>query len=1011
MKTAAFQPKRRKRSRTILSIIMLPMLAILLVQSALNMVVFWRGNVFAHIEEVSFSILRQQVHGQAQALQSDMLYRWSDFSGSERDILALVESTLDRYGATAADIATDAVLNGQILEAVAPELSEVMRRNSVTGAFFILDGPAVSQQNDLARAALFLRSTDVGTQTIDSLQLVWGMPRIAQMLHIALAGNWSSAFEPKSEIAPGGRLFYVPLAAARQSTSRRSSDFAYWSYELRVGESGQTGVTCSIPLFDSDGRAFGVMGVEMSAAILARRYDFRDLAVEGNGAYCLGVSTDQGASYHRVIETGPLLAQAFAPADDLEVREAVSQSVYRLYSPDRALRDPLYGCILPLEIYPSNSPYEGQQQWALFGIARRSGLMDYNTRLRKLIMISMAVSLFMAMFGLLLVARRITRPITALVNNLRTGNSDGPIVLPKLDIVEVDELTIAIENLSRSVSQSSTRIASIFGMAQIAVGVFEYDRDNPQVFCSGNLFGILGWDDIKVENYLLMERSAFAHRLLQIDSTLLLPGEKTLRIEGGEGVPRWLRFHISEQEDKLLGAVMDVTAEVQSKRRIEFERDFDSLTSLYNRRAFMLRFEALLNEQLPGVSALLMWDLDNLKNFNDNYGHESGDLYIRALSECFSGFPAERSLLGRRSGDEFFTYLYGFESQQALRAAIDVVWQQVRQKVVMLPDGNSSRVHVSTGLVWGEAGKTAEELCRHADFAMYFAKHNHKGNIQEFSLPIYRENAYIINGYETITRLIEQSSVFFKFQPIVESKTGKVFGYEALMRSNLEGVQSPKDILRMAQAHSKLYPIERLSFFGAMERFVQLEQEGLLEGDERIFLNSIGNQILNDEDMALFEQQFAPYLHRVVAELTEGAPGNETLLRAKCDMAARWGGMIAIDDYGTGYNSEAALVFLSPQLVKIDMTIIRNIDRDENRRNVLESIISYTRKRNIAVLAEGIETAGELRVVLQHGVQYLQGYFIGRPYEIPAPVAPEALRRLREFFAQRERHHKKGDIT
>ncbi len=126
-------------------------------------------------------------------------------------------------------------------------------------------------------------------------------------------------------------------------------------------------------------------------------------------------------------------------------------------------------------------------------------------------------------------------------------------------------------------------------------------------------------------------------------------------------------------------------------------------------------------------------------------------------------------------------------------------------------------------------------------------------------------------------------------------------------------------------------------------------------------------------------------------ELTEEERPDSDAMQHKLRLAGRWNAGLALDDFGMGYNSEAILVDTPLQYVKLDMSIIRHIDIDQSRLKLLQNLISYSRERGIAVIAEGVETREEMRVLIENGVDYLQGFYLGRPsYDVY--TLPETLR-------------------
>ena len=242
----------------------------------------------------------------------------------------------------------------------------------------------------------------------------------------------------------------------------------------------------------------------------------------------------------------------------------------------------------------------------------------------------------------------------------------------------------------------------------------------------------------------------------------------------------------------------------------------------------------------------------------------------------------------------------------------------------------------------------------------------------------------------------------FALQPILEVRTGSVYGYELLMRSLVPEFNSPQDILRLAHAQSKLSKIERMTYFKALETFSRLDREGQFKGHERAFINSIASQCMSEEEEAAFAAQYGSYLPRMVMEVTENEPYEHTFTAHKIEATKRTGGLVALDDFGTGYNSERLLIDLAPDIVKVDISIIHGIDQDADRQSLLNHLISYAHDRGILVLAEGVETLREMEYVVTQGVDLLQGYFIARPTFDIEPIAPQILAVVREAYEKRK---------
>ncbi len=279
-------------------------------------------------------------------------------------------------------------------------------------------------------------------------------------------------------------------------------------------------------------------------------------------------------------------------------------------------------------------------------------------------------------------------------------------------------------------------------------------------------------------------------------------------------------MNIFEDELKVLGVVVDVTKEFIEKRKIEYERDFDILTNLLNRRAFHSQIqEKFKNKDELKIAAFIMWDLDNLKYINDTYGHDAGDEYIRCLADILKKFISWNGIVSRLSGDEFYVFIYGYESKDSIRDIINSVKKQMNNTLLKLHDGTEFKIRASAGISWYPDDSTNyDELMRYADFAMYQIKNTIKGEVSEFDINIYNKDSFLLSNREELNKLIDGQLVEYAFQPIVDCK-GKVFAYEALMRPKIKTFSSPIDVIRLARSQSKLYQIERITWFKALKSF------------------------------------------------------------------------------------------------------------------------------------------------------------------------------------------------
>lgn len=217
----------------------------------------------------------------------------------------------------------------------------------------------------------------------------------------------------------------------------------------------------------------------------------------------------------------------------------------------------------------------------------------------------------------------------------------------------------------------------------------------------------------------------------------------------------------------------------------------------------------------------------------------------------------------------------------------------------------------------------------------------------------------------------------------------------------MPNLKNPEEILNIAKMESKLGKIEELTMFKAMEGYQENIKNHYFDENTKIFVNSIASEMLSPEMIAKFEKTFEPYLHNVVIEVTEGEKMNETLHQQKQKFVEKWHGALALDDYGSGYNSEILLLSITPKYIKIDMSFIHNIDKDNDKQKIVENIVSYGHERGMLIIAEGVETVDEMKQVMKLKVDYLQGYLLGKPQMKSASIPNEIVKLIQSLNARR----------
>lgn len=609
------------------------------------------------------------------------------------------------------------------------------------------------------------------------------------------------------------------------------------------------------------------------------------------------------------------------------------------------------------------------------------------------------------LFGLLssfIVSRRLAKPVARLSDEVEAAQQNQESIpnLSETGIRELDKFSTAITGLSREVLNTSTKFLWIMEMASVEIGGYELRFDTGSVFYTENFFSILG---IPLSAELPMNIEKFREILKEYTEKNLYKTKsgstKLYCIRIPEKGVRYVRMEVKNENWVQIGLVEDVTVSMRERLRIEHERDYDTLTGLYNRRAFKRESESIFGRRKKiRHAAFIMLDLDNLKYTNDTFGHDWGDEYIRQAGMCLEEGTPKGTLCAHISGDEFNILFYGYESQNAIRKEISKLKREISSRIIRLPDGQEFHLSISGGIAWyPEDSNSLGVMRKHADFAMYQVKQTDKGRIAEFDQKAYEEKYRDSQIRKEFHRFVKEELVTYYFQPIISAKTGKIEAYEALMRANLPILKRPDVVMKIAREEGALREIERMTMFRATEAFADFREKKRIKGDALLFINSIASQHMAAKDEIEFNNRYAELQKQIVIEITEEESIDYHALEIKRN-APGFEGAFALDDYGSGYSNEKSLLDLAPKYIKVDLSIIRDIDTDPDKQQIVENIVAYAHKRDMKIVAEGLETPEEIQKVLELEVDLLQGFYLARPEPVPGNINEDALKIIAAFY-------------
>lgn len=251
----------------------------------------------------------------------------------------------------------------------------------------------------------------------------------------------------------------------------------------------------------------------------------------------------------------------------------------------------------------------------------------------------------------------------------------------------------------------------------------------------------------------------------------------------------------------------------------------------------------------------------------------------------------------------------------------------------------------------------------------------------------------------TVERIIDGNLLTYHFQPIISAMDGEIFGYEALMRSADDPRITPFHILKYAGMTDRLGEIERATLLNVLSL---IEQEKSRFGGKAVFINSIPNVRLDLEEMEPVLELLQRHNDAAVVEFTEIAEADEAQLSVLKDRYRSMNVRIAVDDFGAGYSNTTNLLRYMPDYVKIDRSLLSEINEDSKKRHLVRDIIEFCHDNGMMALAEGVETAQELKTVVLMGIDLIQGYYTARPAaDIVDSIPYDIKQEIRHYSQQR----------
>ena len=448
---------------------------------------------------------------------------------------------------------------------------------------------------------------------------------------------------------------------------------------------------------------------------------------------------------------------------------------------------------------------------------------------------------------------------------------------------------------------------------------------------------------------------------------------------------------IRPPDEVLLQSVGSIGAQIgqfmarrEAEERVHRLAHYDELTGLPNRSMFNQRLShALAQARRNDKSlAILFIDLDRFKNINDTLGHEAGDRVLKGVAQRLQGCLREGDTVGRLGGDEFVVLIEELPEPMHVAAVAQKILDAVVKPFIV----GAQEFHITASIgisTYPDDSADMQGLLKNADIAMYRAKEQGKNNYQFYSALMNIHTVERLALESGLRRALERNEFLLHYQPKVDIGSGRLTGMEALVRwqQGARELIPPEQFIALAEETGLIVPIGEWVLKTACARNQFWREQGLPR--LRMAVNLSARQfahenLLQDVAKALNETGLDPAA--LEFEITESMVMHDperavNLLSRLKDMGIH----LSIDDFGTGYSSLSYLKRFPLDSVKIDSSFIRDIPENADDAAITRAIIAMAHSLRLKVIAEGVETGGQLGFLREHGCDEMQGYLFSKP--------------------------------
>jgi len=484
------------------------------------------------------------------------------------------------------------------------------------------------------------------------------------------------------------------------------------------------------------------------------------------------------------------------------------------------------------------------------------------------------------------------------------------------------------------------------------------------------------------------EATDLFHELLNGDLHIAQQDSELIDWDGKIKEISWLHSRIEGDTNDavILSVGLDMTEKKAAEKRIVWLAEHDPLTDLCNRRKFTQEFEKSLQSAIryQHHNTLLFLDLDEFKDINDTSGHRAGDELLKLVAKTLSKATRFTDLVARLGGDEFAILMPESDPEGANILSKKIIHEL---SLIDLSYGNvKHKVSTSIGIVhFPLSDANIHELLGFADLAMYKAKSAGKGTFHTFSADDKTKDELETRVFwkHQIETALSDNNFILNYQPILDIETNIITHYEVLIRmrdSNTGEIRMPGKFIEIAEQVGLIHEIDHYVLQRGMMKLAMLQKQGI---HTKFAINLSGSVVDDPLLLPMLKRLIKKYEiipENLIFEITETAAVSN-LQQAKAMMIAirKLGCRFALDDFGVGFASFNYMRELPLDIIKIDGIFIKDLDKNADDQLFVKALVDVAKGLGRKTIAEFVENREILEILRGYGVDYAQGYYIGRP--------------------------------